>query len=197
MRLLLLFLVCFFSIALPVRAETDEEKEKSKAQLAMEERSTYAAELFHKTCFMNFTDRDKLVALLDASYKRVDDYKRIEVLNFLQANGGDVWTAVITPKLTFTVIAETDGKCHVMVQRGTAEKLHKEIKNLAMDVRDSMSFAVVDYKGVAKDSLVQNSRFDVKAPDGSIIMIVSAATKTNPETIAAEGVLTVFAPPKE
>ena len=194
------FLLIFFTLFLGVHpagaSKNIVDPELTKDEI--EERTGFAVELFRKTCFMHFSDRDYLVGMMDAAYKRADGEKTREVLNFLHGADGDVWTASITSKISYTLASETNGNCHVIAQRNSGERLHKEIKNMAMDARDSMSFSVVDYKGIPPGEIgpVKMSKFIVKAPDGSVVVTVSVTTKEDSNTKMAEGVISLIMPQK-
>ena len=104
------------------------------------------------------------------------------------AKGGDVWLAVMAPKTSYTIVSETSGNCHVMAEQTDSTLLHKHVKNLALDIRDSGSFNVVDYKGIPEHAkLVKKSEFIVKAPDGGIILTTVATTNRLLFTCAPPG----------
>jgi hypothetical protein len=170
--------------------------EEDETSPEVENRTRYAVELLRKTCLMYFTDRAGLAAVLDEKYKRASAEKTQKELEFVQAaKGGDVWLAVMSPKTSYTIISEAGGNCHVLASHTDSTLLHKHVKNLALDVRDSGSFNVVDYKGVPEDAkLVKTSEFIVKAPDGGVILTARAATKENSKTELAESALSVFRP---
>lgn len=190
MRLLTLLTLCLFC-AMPAFAAEDED-----AAAETSKRTYYAVELLRKTCLMYFSDHAGLMSVLDEKYQRASEAKALESLSFVHAPaGGEVWSVVMSPKVSYTIVTETGGNCHLLTQQTDSKLLHKHVKNLAIDVRDSRSFNVVDYKGVPEDAgLVKASEFIVKAPDGGIILTVIATTKDNPKTELAEGVLSVFRP---
>ncbi|MCE7886445.1 MAG: hypothetical protein DYH13_02955 [Alphaproteobacteria bacterium PRO2] len=191
MKFLTLLTLCLF-YAMPALAAKEDETSPE-----VENRTRYAVELLRKTCLMYFTDRSGLTAVLDEKYKRAPVERAEKELAFVRAaKGGEVWLAVMSPKTSYTIISETEGNCHVMAQQTNSTLLHKHVKNLALDIRDSGSFNVVDYKGVPEDAkLVKISEFVVKAPDGDVILTARAATKENSKTELAESVLSVFRPP--
>lgn len=191
MKLLTLLTLCLFCTMPAFAAEEDETPPE------VENRTRYTVELLRKTCLMYFTDRAGLTAVLDEKYKRAPVDRAQKELEFVHAaKGGDVWLAVMSPKTSYTIVSETSGNCHVMAEQTDSALLHKHVKNLALDIRDSGSFNVVDYKGIPEHAkLVKKSEFIVKAPDGGIILTTVATTKDNPKNELAESVLSVFRPP--
>lgn len=191
MRFLTLLTLCLFCASPAFAAAADENVPDE-----IENRTHYAVELLRKTCLMYFSDRAALAIALDEKYKRAPEEKAQEALNFVHATeGGDVWLAVMSPKVSYTIISETGGNCHVLTEQSHSGLLHKRVKNLAIDVRDSRSFNVVDYTGISENAhLIKESKFIVKAPDGGVIVTVVATTKDNPRTELAEGVLSAFRP---
>ncbi|MGB4107557.1 MAG: hypothetical protein WBK55_07150 [Alphaproteobacteria bacterium] len=172
------------------------EKEPEVA-VETSKRTRFAVELLRKRCLTYFSDRTGLVKLLDSHYERPPESETRGMLDFLHADSGDVWSAVMSPTVSYTIVSETGGNCHVITEQSDSALLHKHVKNLAADVRDSRSFNVVDYKGVPENvGPVKTSEFVVKAPDGGIILTVRATTKDDSKTELAEGVLSVFKPVK-
>lgn len=164
--------------------------------LETSKRTRYAVELLRKTCLMHFTDRAALVKVLDSNYTRPADAEAKDTLEFLHAESGDVWNVVMSPTVSYTIAVEKNGNCHIITELVDSKLLHKHLKYLAADARDSRSFNVVDYKGVSEtESLIKKSEFVVKAPDGGVIVTTRAMTKDHVKTGLAEGVLSVFQPP--
>lgn len=189
MRFLTLLILCLFYAAPAFAVEETRDSETSR-------RTYYAVELLRKTCLMHFGDRAALMSALDEKYERASPEKAQRELDFVYASaGGDVWVVVKSPKVRYTIVSETNGNCHLLTEHNDSTLLHKYVKNLAVDVRDSRSFTVVDYKGVPEDAkLVKTSEFVMKAPDGGVIMTVKAATKDDAKTELADVVLSVFKP---
>jgi hypothetical protein len=172
----------------------DESVEKEKR----EERSVAAFETFRTACFLNYKDANERQKFLQENYFPASEVRTNEKLAFVQANdGGTVWNSSRNENKNYTIVAEKNGNCHVLAEDVSAEKMHKQMKNLALDTKDSMTFSIVDYRGVVPDVPVQTARFDVKDPDGTVYFTVVIATNNNPKTDAAKGVISMLAPKKK
>lgn len=196
----LLALIILFASMIAGLASAAEE-DKTPEEKIRDERSFYAVDIFRQSCLMNFSDLSLRHEYLDANYKKLEGEKRQKFLDFVHVIEGEAWSAVISPKISFTVISAGNGDCHLIANNVSAEKLHKEMKNLALDVRDTVPFGIVDYKGVKQDETIKNSRFDLKAPDGSILMTATTVTKETAlkekdETHYADGVISALQPEK-
>ncbi len=192
MKPLLVFALCLFYIVPSFAA-----KDAQEVDVETSKRTRYAVELLRKTCLMHFTDRPALVKLLNTRYVRPPENEVKNTLDFLHAESGDVWLVVMSPVVVYTIASETNGNCHIITELIDSALLHKHLKYLAADVRDSRSFNVVDYKGVSEiESPVKTSEFVVKAPDGGVIVTARAMTKDHKKSKLAEGVLSTFRPPQ-
>lgn len=191
MKPLLVFVLCLLCSA-PAWAQAKERE----IPVETSKRTRFAVELVRKRCLTYFTDRASLMRVLDSDYKRLPQNEARDTLDFLHAESGEVWKAVMSPTVSYTIASETNGNCHIITEQSDSVLLHKYTKNLAVDIRDSRSFSVVDYKGIPENAgLIKSSEFVVKAPDGGIILTVRAMTRDDPKTELAEGVLSVFKPP--
>jgi hypothetical protein len=159
-----------------------------------EQRSVAAFEIFRKACFSNLDDLTSREKFLLANYFPASEGRAADKLAFVHArDGGTVWNTSRSEAQNMTIVSENNGQCHVLVEGANAEKLHKQMKDLALDTKDSMTFSVIDYKGVTPDVPVQTSKFDVKDPDGTIYFSVYMVTKMNEDTGSTAGVISVTA----
>jgi hypothetical protein len=163
-----------------------------------EGRSVAAFQIFREACFASLQDLPGRQQFLEQNYFPASENRTKEKLAFVQAkDGGTVWNTSRSETENVTVVAENSGKCHVIVEAASAEKLQKAMKDLALDTKDSMTFSVVDYKGVTPDVPVQTSKFDVKDPDGAVYFSVYTSTKINPENESAAGIISMTAPSRK
>lgn len=172
MRIFLIFLVGLVLAGEALAKKNDK-------QLGLEDQAKVAVGVFRNACVVNYGDRNKAMQFLDERYIRHKPEKRQQFLDFVHSKGGEVWAAIL-PKGEYVIVLEDTGNCHVIAGKADEATIHQELKTLALDVRDSMTWSVVDYKGLKKDGPVSTTSFEVKAPDGTVVVAVVATTLEKP-----------------